>query len=264
MNGEYNIDGVGSIAGGEYQRLVIDGVGSVNGDLTSEYIEINGAGKFKGKVKAKSIEIDGSAKFLDDTICEELEIDGSGNFKCNLGVDNLEVNGSAKIEKMIQGVKADIGGGLVALEGAEFENIRINGAFKTLKSLEVEELRCDGVLNIGEELNGEKVVISLRGASKVRIIGGHEIKVEKRSFYGGSQIFSMIKDLFSAEEATYDGLTCEEIEGDEIDIEYTKSKVVRGNNVVIGDKCEIGKVEYSESIMVSPSAKIREKVKVQK
>lgn len=264
MNGIYNIDGVGSISGGEYQEFSIDGVGNVNGELKVKELDINGVGKFKGVVKAKSIEINGVAKFLEDTSCEKLQVDGSGNFKENLKVSSIVVNGSARVDKMIQGEKADIEGGLVALEGAEFDNVEVNGAFKTLKSLEVEEIKCDGILNIGDELNGEKIIITLKGASKIGTIGGHEIKVKKGSFYGSHQVFIMIKDLFSNETINYDGLICEEIEGDEIDIEHTKSKMVRGNNVVIGNNCEIGKVEYSESIMVSPSAKIREKIKIER
>lgn len=264
MSGKYTIEGVGSIAGGEYQNLVIDGAGTVNGELTAEDIEINGVGKFKDKVTAKSIVINGAGKFLEDTKCEEIDVEGSGTFKGNLEVNELQVSGSSKVEKMVQGDMAHIEGALVALDGASFDKVTVDGAFKTLKSLEVEEINCNGILSIGEELNGEKIIITLKGASKIGTIGGHEIKVRKGSFYGNTQIFSMIKGLFSGESSNYDGLTCVEIEGDEIDVEYTKAKIVRGCNVVIGDKCEIGKVEYSESIIASPSAKIREKVKVQK
>ena len=48
----------------------------------------------------------------------------------------------------------------------------------------------------------------------------------------------------------------ESIEGDEIIIEHTNAKTVTGRNVKIGEKCEIGLVQYSESIEISPKAKI--------
>ena len=37
------------------------------------------------------------------------------------------------------------------------------------------------------------------------------------------------------------------IEGDEIYLEYTKAKIIRGNNVELGPGCEIELIEYKNS-----------------
>ena len=39
-----------------------------------------------------------------------------------------------------------------------------------------------------------------------------------------------------------------DIEGDDVDLEYTEADVVRGRRVRIGEGCSIGRVEYSESL----------------
>ena len=51
---------------------------------------------------------------------------------------------------------------------------------------------------------------------------------------------------------TYHGsVSCSQvgdIEGDDVDLEYTQADVVRGRRVRIGEGCSIGRVEYSESL----------------
>jgi hypothetical protein len=42
------------------------------------------------------------------------------------------------------------------------------------------------------------------------------------------------------------------IEGDYIDIEYTNADIVRGNVVIIGQGCSIGRVEYRSKLSVHP------------
>ena len=46
------------------------------------------------------------------------------------------------------------------------------------------------------------------------------------------------------------------IEGDLISLENTKADVVRGNDITIGDGCEIGTVEYTGKVTYSENAKI--------
>ena len=43
------------------------------------------------------------------------------------------------------------------------------------------------------------------------------------------------------------GLTTDVIEGDDIYLEYTKAKIVRGKDIELGQGCEIGLIEYKDS-----------------
>jgi hypothetical protein len=51
------------------------------------------------------------------------------------------------------------------------------------------------------------------------------------------------------------------IEGDEIFLENTHARIVRGKKITIGEGCEIEMVEYSESLEVSPKARVKHQKK---
>ncbi|HIC96284.1 TPA: hypothetical protein EYP12_06635 [Candidatus Bipolaricaulota bacterium] len=57
-------------------------------------------------------------------------------------------------------------------------------------------------------------------------------------------------------------LEAELIEGDEISLEWTRARTVRGKKIEIGEGCEIERVEYSEELRVSPGAEVKERVKL--
>jgi hypothetical protein len=46
------------------------------------------------------------------------------------------------------------------------------------------------------------------------------------------------------------------IEGDFIDLEYTTADIIRGNIVIIGPGCNVGRIEYRDQITVHPEAKV--------
>ena len=64
----------------------------------------------------------------------------------------------------------------------------------------------------------------------------------------------MIKYIFVQGER----LTTSVIEGDDIYLEATTAKIVRGNNVTIGSDCNIELVEYRNTITVAPDSKVNE------
>jgi hypothetical protein len=57
-------------------------------------------------------------------------------------------------------------------------------------------------------------------------------------------------------------LEADTIEGDEIFLENTKARVVRGKKIQIGEGCKIESVEYSESLEVAPGAHVKHQTKV--
>ena len=57
-------------------------------------------------------------------------------------------------------------------------------------------------------------------------------------------------------------LTTELIEGDEIYLENTNAKIVRGNNITIGEGCNIGLIEYSGEINISSESIVKEQKKI--
>ncbi|MGA8943178.1 MAG: hypothetical protein WB502_10735, partial [Thermoactinomyces sp.] len=53
-------------------------------------------------------------------------------------------------------------------------------------------------------------------------------------------------------------LSADVIEGDEIELEYTRAKVVRGKNVKIGPGCKVDLVEYQDSYDADSDAEVKE------
>lgn len=50
------------------------------------------------------------------------------------------------------------------------------------------------------------------------------------------------------------------IEGDNIEIENTRAKVVRGKNIIVGKNCTIERIEYSGEFKVDEESLVEEKI----
>ena len=79
-------------------------------------------------------------------------------------------------------------------------------------------------------------------------IGGETIRVDRGHKFG---LFGRFKKL-----------TAEIIEGDDIYLECTRAKVVRGGKVVIGYGCEIELVEYRTDFERANDAKVAKNQKL--
>jgi len=73
----------------------------------------------------------------------------------------------------------------------------------------------------------------LNGKSWSKEIGGEKITICKRD--GASILKKFVESVWKG------SFVCECIEGNEIDIEYTESSVVRGRNINIGPGCKYPK-----------------------
>lgn len=138
---------------------------------------------------------------------------------------------------------------------AKGEHIFLEGAMKIGGDCEVETARLNGAVTIGGQLNADRIAINLHGKSSIKEIGGEMITV-KRENHVILHLDKWIKPL-SRE------LNTELIEGDVLELEYTKANVVRGNTVIIGPGCEIGVVEYNKELRVSKEAAVSKSEKLQ-
>lgn len=73
---EFTINGVGTINGGEFGALKINGIGKCTGDLKAESIEIDGTFKCEGHVKTGRFDCDGTAKINGDLEAKRIDVDG--------------------------------------------------------------------------------------------------------------------------------------------------------------------------------------------
>ncbi len=205
---DLKIYGSGSSAGGEYDKISIMGEGRIEGDVDCVDIKIYGEGRINGDL----------------------------NFE-----RSLDIKGHASIEGYLEGEKLKIQGE-VQVSNASVEKAEIMGNIKVENEFNAESFKLEGGFNIGGLLNADKIGINVYWPCKVDEIGGSEIKVKrdnKLSFLG---LKNMIKPNGASKE-----LTADIIEGDDIYLEYTKSRVVRGNDIELGPGCEIELVEFKNN-----------------
>jgi cytoskeletal protein CcmA (bactofilin family) len=218
--GDLKINGSGSSAGGNYNSVIINGNGKIEGDLECIYLKINGQGNVNGNVKADSVKVNGNNSIEGNLRAEKVKINGTADINGNLSTEKAETYGSIRVDGDCN---------------AEF--FKIDGTFE-----------IEGLLNAGE------LELSLYGPSKAHEIGGEKITVKRKGKYD----FLGLRYLIGSNKE----LTAESIEGDEIYLENTQAKVVRGNNVELGPNCNIELVEYKNSFKQDESAEVATQRKI--
>lgn len=215
-----NINGLGTVRGGEYNNVILSGSSKIIGDTKANKIVVSGICSSYDKLEANYIQISGMVK------C-------GGELKSS---KIIEVSGSAKA-KFINANTLDISGTAKVFDSCFFEKGRISGKLNIGGSCEGRDFKASAKLIIGKLLSADIIDINIEGKSCINEIGGEIITIRKGRNPFGSSIFPILKKE----------LTCELIEGDNIYIENTICKIVRGKNVVIADGCTIDKVEYTDS-----------------
>jgi cytoskeletal protein CcmA (bactofilin family) len=218
--GDLKINGSGSSAGGNYNSVIINGNGKIEGDLECIYLKINGQGNVNGNVKADSV-----------------KVNGNNSIEGNLRAEKVKINGTADINGNLSTEKAETYGSICVDGDCNAEFFKIDGTFE-----------IEGLLNAGE------LELSLYGPSKAHEIGGEKITVKRKGKYD----FLGLRYLIGSNKE----LTAESIEGDEIYLENTQAKVVRGNNVELGPNCNIELVEYKNSFKQDESAEVATQRKI--
>ena len=230
-NPDVNIGGSGKLPGGVYGNVKIAGSVSVDGDIEADEIEIAGSANLKGSVKAQKLSVAGSCRIKGDVEVGVIKSAGSFNAGGDVVADSVEVAGSHRV-----------GGSLRA--GV----IKIGGSCQVENDVEAERFVVDGGFRVSGLINAAQVEIKLGGRSNAREIRGSRIAVKSsRSFFFWTRMGKH--------------LNVELIEGDDISLEATNAQIIRGERVIVGDRCRIGTVEYSESLEVSPKATVQDQVK---
>lgn len=228
-----NINGAGTATGGSVDEVKINGSGTITSDLDCASFFCNGTSDVRGNVKAERIKVNGTASFQGNVNAGKVKVYGTCDIEGNLTSGEVLVSGSCGIKGTVSGESIEIQGSVSIAHDCEAESFRGLGSFSV-----------DGLLNAGT------IDIELYGKARAKEIGGEKITVKQGRRFG---IGKLIKSFFAGAHELHAGT----IEGDEIYLEYTRAKVVRGKNVVIGEGCEIDEVEYTSDLKISQDAKVR-------
>lgn len=235
-----SISGSGHLTAGEYGTVRISGGAHSDGDIRVESLNISGGAKLKN-IHIERLHVSGSANIDGDITGGEAHVSGGMRVGGQIDLRDLHVSGSLRTDGCVRGVSGQVSGGFTAEAGAEFETLKLTGA-----------------LHVKGLLNAEKLNITVNGTSEVDEIGGDEINIKRAEV---SRVASgILGSLFNIRPSGK--LKCSSIEGTNVYLEDTICDVVRGKRVYIGDGCDIGRVEYAESIEVAGDARVGEQEQV--
>jgi len=231
---DVKINGDGSLSGGAYGAVTINGAGTVNGDIDCLDYRVNGAGTHNGRLIAQGVTVNGTATFNGELQAIEMTVNGDTSVRDGAGIGKLTIKGNASF------------GGSIASH-----DVVVRGFLKTGGDCESESFNCEGAFTVAGLLNAGTVDVKLYGPCSAREIGGEKIIVRQpgSGFSSFTQIFT-----FWAEKR----LTTDTIEGDDVTLEMTVAKTVRGRNVSIGEGCRVDLVEYSGTYAIAPGATVGE------
>lgn len=231
---DVKINGDGNLSGGAYGAVTINGAGTVNGDIDCTDYRINGAGTHHGRLLAQTITINGTGTFNGEIQANAMTVNGDASVRDGVGIGQLAIKGNASF-----------GGSIAA------HDVTVRGFMKTAGDCQAESFSCEGAFTVAGLLNAGVVDIKLYGPCAAREIGGERITVRQPG--GGFSSFTQIFTFWAEKR-----LTADTIEADDVSLELTTAKIVRGRNVTIGDGCRVDLVEYSGTYTIAPGATVGE------
>ncbi|WDL96090.1 polymer-forming cytoskeletal protein [Alicyclobacillus sp. ALC3] len=174
-------------------------------------LEIHGIGTASGGTY-NLIRIHGKATIDGDVVCTRLDVHGVVSVSGDLEADHVHVHG-----------QSEIAGRLISTE------VQLNGGLNVGGDCSAESFRGHGVFQIDGLLNAEHIEVKIHGPSRAKEIGGQSIEIrgERRSPLG-----------------RWKKLRVDTVEGDDVRLESTQARVVRGNRVFVGRGCDVEGVEY--------------------
>jgi cytoskeletal protein CcmA (bactofilin family) len=204
---DLKIYGQGNSCGGNFKDVIIKGNGQINGAVNCRNYNIYGNGDIIGDLNADAIIIKGQAEFEGDVEANELKIQGEVRIKGDLSTEEAVITG----------------------------NLKSNGDFNA------ENCKFEGGFEIDGLLNADKLEINMYWPCKVLEIGGTTINVKNDNKFSILGIKNIIMPQSQSRLLIVDS-----IEADDIYLENTTAKIVRGKNIELGPDCHVDLLEYQE------------------
>ncbi|WP_409978173.1 polymer-forming cytoskeletal protein [Anoxybacteroides tepidamans] len=229
------VNGSALTSGGTFRNVTIRGDATISGDVQCTKWKVFGNADVSGNITAEVLDIFGQVNIRGNVSVKTIKLFGQTDIRGNANAHDVHLRGAAHID-------GNIAGGTIHGYG----EMNVSG------DCEAESFSVKGVVQIANTLNAERVDLSLYFAdSRISEIGGKTIRVKRSKW----NVMSFFKGLSSASTR----LITETVEGDEIYLEHTSAKIVRGDRIVIGPGCDIELIEYKTSLQQSEKAVVKEK-----
>ncbi len=251
--GSLSIAGAGKATGGLYECVTISGAGRVEGDVEAESVEISGAGFCAGRVKASRVSLAGACTIVGAVIAQKFDAAGAWRVNGDVQSEIFKAAGAGSVEGSVQTQEFSNAGTVKIAKNLRAQRAKFSGVFKAGGDVEASALRGSGAFRIEGLLAADQVELELSERSWAREIGGERITVRKRGSWWGWLARWWGRQI---------ELSADSIEADEIYLEATIAKAVRGKRIALGPGCRIERVEYSESLQLDPESAVREQVRI--
>jgi cytoskeletal protein CcmA (bactofilin family) len=237
---DLKIFGVGDATGGEFNEVSINGQGDVEGNVACTKFNLNGQGTINGSVRTQDGNVMGTSTINGTLDADRFKIFGTSHVGGNATVKDLTVDGTVTIRGAVKS-----------------ETVALRGSTSIHGDCTAERFECKGSFTIEGLLNAGKIDITLYGPAKAKEIGGETIRVRKESGPLANIVNTLLQRFDRQQQ-----LVTDTIEGDEVVLEFTKARIVRGNYVRLGQGCEVDLVEYKGTLDQAPGAIVKESKKV--
>lgn len=175
----YSIEGIGSMNGGQFIELRVEGVGTNKGDIKADKILVEGVFKSTGYIEADFIDCEGVCDFYGNIRAKKVGIEGVINMKDNqkMEAETLYCEGCLNSggDLYVDSLKA---AGCIKVKGIYGDSIEINSFGKTMSGfrrlldrINILSNSCCSKVDTIEATN-----INLSGVC-VRVVNGHDIVI---------------------------------------------------------------------------------------
>jgi len=236
--GNLTINGSTLATGGSYNKVTVRGDATIRGDVHCNKWKVFGNADVNGNISARVLNVFGQATIRGNVELETAKFFGELSILGNAHAHHSHLRGDVKIDGNMTG-----------------ETIRGFGYLNIIGDCEADTFSYKGTVDIAKAINAEQVHLILHFAdSRVSEIVGNKIRIRA----GKWTMFNILERLKRGPNS----LVSETIEGDEIYLENTRAKVVRGGRIVIGSGCEIELIEYQSILEESGNSivKVRRKI----
>jgi cytoskeletal protein CcmA (bactofilin family) len=237
---DLKIFGVGNASGGEFNEVLINGTGDVEGNVVCTKFNLNGEGTVNGSVKTQDGSVIGTTTIKGMLDADRFKIFGTARVIGNAAVKDFTIDGTVTIQG-----------------GVKSETVALRGSTTIHGDCNAEKFECKGSFTIDGLLNAGTIDITLFGSTKAKEIGGETVRVRKQTGPIANVVNALLQRLDFQQR-----LVTDTIEGDDVSLEYTKARIVRGNSVRLGQGCEVDLVEYKGTLDQAPGAVVKESKKV--
>ncbi len=229
----------------------------VNREPSPDYpkISVKGKNKYSGLTKCESFLAKGSLEVEHIECLDEFNVNGNTRCLGNISAKNIYSKGTFYCDGEISVARGTTGcfGKFIATKKVKSRAVTLFGKAELPEGAESDYIYIAGCAKTGL-LEGRNVEIYSNGKTIIEGIKGKEIAISvKRKGLKKVPPFSLfVKNC----------VVNSSVEGDEVNVTNLTCPLVSGNDVVIGDGCQIDLVKYSKKLKVSPKAKVEKTEKI--